>query len=121
MRTARDELRIHARRRNVVFLELLACLTAGLALWHLSGRVETAPPEAQTVFLTVSMAFGFAFARFLAELIPVLVYRCPRCDGRFHVNASRAALRVRTCAHCGLSPSGSAPDSPDSAEAPPQR
>jgi hypothetical protein len=77
-------------------------------------------PEAQTVFLTISMAFGFAFARFFAELIPVLAYRCPRCDGRFHANASRAALRVRSCAHCGLSPTGSSADSSDPAEAPPQ-
>jgi hypothetical protein len=118
VQTASDDLRNHARRRNVVFLELLACLAAGVALWEILGRIEMALPEAQTVCLTVSMAFGFAFARFLAELIPVLAYRCPRCDGRFHANASRAALRVRTCAHCGLSP-GSPADPSGPAEAPP--
>jgi hypothetical protein len=99
----------------VVTLELVACVAAAAALWMISGRIQGALAEVQTVFLTVAMAFGLAFVRFVAKLIMVLVFRCPRCDGRFHLNASRVALSVRSCAHCRTSVD---PSTPDPAEAP---
>ncbi len=121
MRTAIDDLRDHAKRRDVVCLELVACLAAAAALWRIAGRIEMALPEAQTIFLTIAMAFGFAFARFLSEGIAVLAYRCPRCDGRFHASAKPPALRLRSCTHCGLRASDAASrDASDGAEAPPR-
>jgi len=103
-RSAQEELRELVRRRAVLWIEGAACLGAAAAMWSLSARVQGATPEAQSVFLVVAFAFGVACARMVAGMIPVLTFRCPRCDGLFHADASRRTVRLRACAHCGLSP-----------------
>jgi hypothetical protein len=103
VRTAKDELRDLVRRRAVLSLEGVACAVAGAALWTLSERVHGSTPEVQSVFIVVATAFAVAFARLVAGMIPVLAFRCPRCSGLFHADASRGSIGIRACAHCGLS------------------
>jgi hypothetical protein len=102
---ATDELRHFTRQRTGVLVELGACACAALALWAVAGRLDEALPEANAAFLAVAGLFGAGLVRLVGQLVPVLAFRCPRCDHLFHADGTRRALRLRACAHCGLTAS----------------
>ena len=108
MQTASDEMRDFASRRSELLLEAASCTVAAAALWIIAGRLDTALPELQALFIALLVAFGVGVQNLVPHAIPVLAFRCPRCTMLFHAAADR--LSVRACAHCGLRVRGS--DSP---------
>ncbi len=107
MQTASDELLQFTRQRAGVLAELGACACAALALWAIAGRLDGAQPEAHASFLAVAALFGAGLVRLVVQLVPVLSFRCPRCDHLFHADGARPAVRLSACAHCGLTASRS--------------
>jgi hypothetical protein len=107
-------MRIFAKRRSELLLELLLCAVAAAALWVLAGRLDGTLPEMQALFVAATLLFGGGLVRLVLQVIPVLSFRCPRCTLLFHAATelprARPVLGLRACAHCGLPVPG--PDSP---------
>ena len=105
MQTASDEMRDFASRRSELLLAFASCTVAAAALWIIAGRLDTALPELQALYIALLVAFGVGVQNLVPHAIPVLAFRCPRCTMLFHAAAVRLSLRA--CAHCGLRVHGS--------------
>lgn len=108
MRSAEERLQVFCRWRGRVALEsVLAALGAAL-LATIAPAAEHSAPDAQVLYLAVAALFSVRVVGLVGRVVPLLLFRCPRCRERFHGELLRA-LRVlptlpRACRGCGLTP-----------------